>query len=125
MLPVRWQSRRFCKCNKPDNRDRFGPAVTFVQTMSVSLLQDSVLAVHIYWQCLAEVGSARGQCILTSSTCALLAEVRLAYSHVVVLDSFFGEAEREPLLSQLTESGWDHTRVSITPGSELPRVRLE
>ena len=52
----------------------------------------------------------------------LLAEVRLAYSHVVVLDSFFGKAEREPLLSQMTESGWDHAQVSIAPGCELPKA---
>ena len=41
------------------------------------------------------------------------AGVRLAYSHVVVLDSFFGEPEREALLSQLTQPGWDHSKVGI------------
>ncbi len=39
------------------------------------------------------------------------AGVRLAYSHVVVLDSFFGEPEREALLSELTQPGWDHSKV--------------
>ena len=57
-----------------------------------------------------------------SGTCALLADVRLAYSHVVVLDSFFGEAEREALLSQLTESNWDHAQVSLALGSGLPKA---
>lgn len=42
------------------------------------------------------------------------AGVRLAYSHVAVLDSFFGEPEREALLSQLTQPGWDHLQVSPT-----------
>ena len=41
------------------------------------------------------------------------AGVRLAYSHVVVLDSFFGEPEREMLLCQLTEPGWNPSQVRL------------
>jgi hypothetical protein len=37
--------------------------------------------------------------------------MRLNYSHVVVLDNFFGEAERQALLDHLTAPGWDHTQV--------------
>ena len=35
--------------------------------------------------------------------------MRLDYSHVVVLDNFFGETERQPLLDLLTQPGWDHS----------------
>ena len=51
----------------------------------------------------------------------MLVEVRLAYSHMVVLDSFFDETEREALLSQLTESGWAHAQVSIHQYLDCPR----
>ena len=37
--------------------------------------------------------------------------LRLAYSHVVVLDGFFGEEERVALLDALTQPGWDHAQV--------------
>ena len=47
------------------------------------------------------------------------AGVRLAYSHVVVLDSFFGEPEREALLAELTQPGWDHSKVSIEHQHDL------
>ena len=63
--------------------------------------------------------------VSSRGTCALLAEARLAYSHVVVLDSFFGEAERAPLLSQLTESAWDHAQVSFAPRSGFLRAHSE
>ena len=35
--------------------------------------------------------------------------MRLDYSHVVVLDNFFGEPERQALLNLLTAPGWDHS----------------
>ena len=41
------------------------------------------------------------------------AGVRLAYSHVVVLDSFLGELERDALLCQLTEPGWNPSQVCL------------
>lgn len=41
------------------------------------------------------------------------AGVRLAYSHVVVLDSFFGELQRDALLCQLTEPGWNPSQVCL------------
>ena len=34
--------------------------------------------------------------------------MRLNYSHVVVIDNFIGEAEREGLLDFMTEPDWDH-----------------
>ena len=44
------------------------------------------------------------------------AGMRLDYAHVVVLDGFFGEAERRDLLDLLTAPGWDHSQVSaLTP----------
>lgn len=39
--------------------------------------------------------------------------MRLDYAHVVVLDDFFGEAERVALMEHLTAPGWDHTQVRI------------
>lgn len=36
--------------------------------------------------------------------------MRLSYSHVVVLDNFIGEEEREQLLSMLTKPDWDHSQ---------------
>ena len=47
------------------------------------------------------------------------AGVRLAYSHVVVLDSFFGEPERDVLLCQLTEPGWNPSQVCLLLHSPL------
>ena len=75
-----------CRCN--------------VQCLSRHLL----LSLHLRYQ-ISTVSVA------WQALCMCAAGVRLAYSHVVVLDSFFGEPEREALLSELTQPGWDHSKV--------------
>ncbi len=50
----------------------------------------------------------------------LNAGMRLDYAHVVVLDGFFGEPERQALLDHLTAPGWDHSQVR--PRSSKPTL---
>lgn len=56
--------------------------------------------------------------------------LRLSYGHVVVLDNFIGEAERQGLLDFLTQCHWDHSKGPPTfkweretaDGAGLPRT---
>ena len=102
--------------------NRLTPAVPFVQTMVVHSCMTAFLEVHNAGNASQILAQRAGTVYPSSGTCALLADVRLAYSHVVVLDSFFGEAEREALLSQLTERDWDHAQVGLALGSGLPKA---
>ena len=98
------------------------PPALYLQAMVALSCRTGSFALNIAGNALQT--SAQRVCIgsPSSGTCAMLVEVRLAYSHMVVLDSFFDETEREALLSQLTESGWAHAQVGLALGSGLPKA---
>lgn len=59
--------------------------------------------------CSPTLNIALDACIVPTST----GEARLDTAHVVVLDDFFGEAERQELLAFITQQGKLHDKVTL------------